>query len=213
MLIASAAGVSAHIVRGIRNPTLATAFVSSPVAGADLPIKVMWGTQDTGLRIVCFYVANTSPARADAPDWPRITAVGFELPGSPSGFSLLEPLNGEWDLIEGRTAAIPNDGTVTLDVAIVARVNPAGWFRNGPHDPLGLPPGQRAARGSGMRFCVSGPFPDTLPNPADPATPIVTTIEQIISGVVVRFHRVEPDGPGTDVGVWEGRPSTPLYPD
>ena len=90
------------------------------------------------------------------------------LPGAPSGFALLEPLDGEWELAEGIRAEIPGHDTVTLDVAIVARVNPVGRSRRGPHALLGLPPGQLSVRGSGTRFCVSGPFPDTVPDLTTP---------------------------------------------
>ena len=211
--IASMAGVSAHIVRGVTYPTLTSAFVSSPSAGADAPIKITWGAVDTRLRVVCFNVANTSPARVDDPDWPRVTDVGFELPGAPSGFTLLEPQDGEWELVEGRRAAIPGHATVSLDFALIARVNRAGWFRKGPHAPLGIPPGQPAVRGSGTRFCVSGPFPDTLPVPGAPSQPpIPTTIENILNGVVVAFHRVQPRGLSPDVGLWESPlRAVPLY--
>ena len=194
------------------NPTLATAFVSSPSAGTDAPIKIMWGTQDTRLRVVCFNAANTSIPRADDADWPRVMAVGFELPGRPSGFSLLEPLDDEWELVEGRTVAIAGRGTVALDFAIVARANPAGWFRRGPHDPPGIPPGQPATRGSGTRFCVSGPFPDTLPDLSDPSKTVATTIEALINGVVVSFHGVEPLRRSEELGLWENpQRSVPLY--
>jgi hypothetical protein len=212
ILAASAAGISAHIVRGVLNPTLATAFVSSPSGAQDVPIKISWVNRDTGLRAVCFSAANTSVPRADDADWPRLTAVGFELPGSPSGFALLQPLDGDWELVEGTSADIPGRETVTLDFALKARVNPAGESRRGPHELLGIGPGQAAVRGSGTRFCVSGPFPDSLPNPADPNAPIATTIEQILNGVVVGFHRVQPHGPSTDVGLWENPARTvPLY--
>lgn len=158
--------------------------------------------------------ANTSLPRAADADWPRITAVGFELPGTPSGFSLLEPLGDEWRLAEGTRANIPGQGTLALDLAIVANVNPAGFSPEGPNNPLGIEPGQPQARGSGTRFCVSGPFPDTLPNPDNPATEVATTIEHLINGVVVGFHRVQPHGPSTDVRVWaDPRRSIPLYPD
>ncbi len=214
LVIVSMAGVSAHVVRGVINPALATAFVSSPAAGPDAPIKVLWATHDTGHRVICFYAANTSMPRVDDDKWPRITAVGFELPGAPSGFSLLEPLGDEWRLVEGTQADIPGHGTVALDFAIVANVNPAGLPRKGPRNPLGIEPGQRQARGSGTRFCVSGPFPDSLPDPDNPTTEVATTIEHLINGVVVGFHRVQPHGPSTDVGVWEDpRRSIPLYPD
>lgn len=214
IVAASAAGVSAHVVRGVVNPTLATAFVSSPSAGTDAPIKIMWSAQDTGLRVVCFSAANTSIPRADDADWPRVIAVGFELPGRPSGFALLQPLDGDWELVEGRTVAIADRGTVAVDVAIVARVNPAGWFRRGPHDPRGIPPGQPAARGSGTRFCVSGPFPDTLPDLTDPSKTVATTIEGILNGVVVSFQGVEPHGLSRDLGIWENpQRAVPLYPE
>jgi RNA polymerase sigma factor (TIGR02999 family) len=132
----------------------------------------------------------------------------------PSGFSLLEPLNDEWELVQGGTVAIADRGTVALDFAIVARVNPAGWLRRGPHDPRGIPPGQPATRGSGIRFCVSGPFPDTLPDLSDPSKTVVTTIEGIINGVVVSFQRLEPHGPSRDVGIWENpQRAVPLYPE
>jgi hypothetical protein len=194
------------------NPTFATAFVSSPSAGTDAPIKIMWGAHDTGLRVVCFYAANTSMPRADAADRPRVMAVGFELPGRPSGFSLVQPLDDEWELVEGWEVPIADRGTVVLDFAIVARVNPAGWFRRGPHDPRGIPPGQPTTRGSGIRFCVSGPFPDTLPDLSDPSKTLPTTIETIINGVVVSFHGIEPHGPSRELGLWENPlRSVPLY--
>jgi hypothetical protein len=209
MLVAALTGLSAHVVRGVSHPTL-SAFVSSPTATQDAPVRVAWGAEDTELRVMCFYVANTSAPRNDDPEWPRITAVGFELPGDPSGFSLLEPLDGTWEIVEGVEATIPSHSTVTLDVALRADVNPAGWSRRGPNSPLGLPPGQPASRGSGTRFCVSGPFPDTLPSSGGI---LDTTIERLINGIVVGFHRVGPSGPSIDVGVWDSpQRAIPLYP-
>ena len=213
VLIASAAGVSAHVVRGLNFPTGAVAFVSSPTGESDAPVKIVWGGVDTDLRVVCFYAANISPPRVDDNDWPRVTAVGFELPGAPAGFSLLEPLGGEWELVEGLQATIPNRAIVTLDVAIVAKVNPAGFGPQGPNLPLGIPPGQPRGRGNGTRFCLSGSFPDTLPKPGAPGESVDTTIELLLNGVVVGFHRVEHAGPSIDVGVWESSSRTvPLYP-
>jgi hypothetical protein len=204
--------LSAHVVRGVTHPTL-TAFVSSPTATQDVPIKISWGANDTDLRVVCFNAANTSAPRNDEPEWPRITAVGFELPGDPAGFSLIEPLDGTWEIAEDVEASIPGHATVTLDFALRADVNPAGWSRRGPNAPLGIPPGQGAVRGSGTRFCVSGPFPDTLPDLAVPGATIDTTIERLINGVVVGFHRSVRFGPSTDLGVWESlQRSIPLYP-
>ena len=207
LFVASLASVSAHVVRGLAFPGLATAFVSSPSAAVDAPIPVGWGTQDTGLRVVCFNVANTSLPRVDRPGWPRITGVGFELPGKRSGFALVTPLDDDWELVEGARAFLPGHGAVTLDVALVASEHPRRSAHGRPHDSKGIPPGQLAARGSGTRFCVSGPFPDSL-NGTQP-----TTIEQILNGVVVGFHGVEGHHPSTDVGVWDNAQRIiPLYP-
>ena len=105
MVVGALAGLSAHVVRGLAFPAYATAFVSSPSAGADAPIPILWGAQDTGLRVVCFNVANSSPPLAGAPEWPRVIGAGFELPGTPAGFSLLSPTDGAWELDRGRRAA------------------------------------------------------------------------------------------------------------
>ena len=212
LLLASSVGVSTHVVRG-GNPTAAVAFVSSPTGEADAPIRITWGGVDTDLRVVCFNTANISPERIDDNDWPRVTAVGLELPGAAAGFSLLEPRSGDWQLVEGMQAAIPNRGTVTLDVAIVALLNPAGLSERGPNLLLGIPPGQPRGRGNGTRFCIGGPFPDTLPELGVPGSSVDTTIERLLNGVVVGFHRVEPGGPSTDIGVWESSSRiVPLYP-
>lgn len=213
LFLASITGASAHVVRGGNFPSAAVAFVSSPTGESDAPVRILWTNVDTGLRVVCFYAANTSPNRVDDPNWPRITAVGLELPGDPAGFSLLEPLDGNWQLVEGIQADIPNRGTVTLDVAMIANVNPAGLAGRGPNLPLGIPPGQTRARGNGTRFCVGGPFPDTLPKLGTPEESVNTTIELLLNGVVVGFHRVEHAGPSTDTGVWENPArAVPLYP-
>ena len=199
--IGALVGVSAHVIRSAANPMTVTAFVSSPTSGVDAPIPVAWGSLDTGLRVACFYAANTSQPRSDDAAWPRVTAVGFELPGQPTGFTLLSPLGGDWALVEGVQVDMPQQGPVTLDVALVAPVNPMG--RSVAGDPgwlLGIPPGQSATRLSGTRFCVSGPFPDGF------------SIEQILNGVVVRFHGVDPYGPSIDIGVWDNPARTiPLF--
>lgn len=207
LLAASLTAVSAHVVKGLSSPALATAFVSSPSAGTDLPLRIQWGTADTRLRVVCFFAANTSLPRVDRPGWPRITGVGFELPGSPSGFALVSPLDGDWELAESVQTGLPGDHTVTLDFAVMARVNPTGRTPGQPQDPRGIPPGQAGVRGSGTRFCVSGPFPDEI------VAGQATTIEQILNGVVVSFRGV----PGTpfesDAGVWDNAArAIPLYP-
>jgi hypothetical protein len=104
---------------------------------------------------------------------------------------------------------------VTLDFAIVARATPAPWWLPQLADPVGIPPGQANVRGSGTRFCVSGPFPDTLPNltTLDPHDVAATTIENLLNGAVVRFDRVYGNPGGLDVGVWDSPLRTyPLYP-
>jgi hypothetical protein len=212
-LLLGSATLSAHVVRGVIFPTQATAFVSSPSGALDAPVRLAWGAQDTGLRVVCFSAANTSPPRPEAPAWPRVTAVGFELPGEPRGFSLVSPASHEWAIVEQQKVGIPGRGTVTLDLALVTRVNPVGWSKRGPLNPPGIPPGQPAVRGSGTRFCVSGPFPDTLPDPTGAEEPVPATIELLLNGVVVGFQRVEGHGPSRDLGLWidPGR-TVPLYP-
>lgn len=215
LVVASLASLSAHVIVGQVSPTAAKAFVSSPSAGTDAPIAIAWGTTDTKLRVTCFNVANTSLPRVDRPGWPRVTAVGLELPQALSGFSLVSPVDDGWDLVENVTSFVPNQGTVNLDFVIVARVDPIGRWPGGTADPRGIPPGQAAVRGSGTQFCVSGPFPDRLPNLATPQTDDVvdTTIEGLINGVVVLFQGVDGNRLGIDVGLWDN-PSraVPLYP-
>ena len=207
LVVALASSLYAHVVRGLDFPTLATAFVSSPTSGTDAPIPIRWGAQDTGLRIVCFNVANTSSERVDRAGWPRITGVGFELPGNLSGFTLLQPEGDDWELVEGRQVSLAGHSPVTLDFAIEAAVNPTGRTPGLPTDPLGIPPGQAAVRGSGTRFCVSGPFPDQL------VPGMATTIEGVLNGVVVGFHGVHGNNPGVDLGVWDNPTRViPLYP-
>ena len=204
LIVSLAASLSAHVVKGLVSPTLATAFVSSPSSGVDAPIPIKWGTVDSGHRVVCFNVANTSPERLDRPGYPRVTAAGVELPGEPSGFTLLEPLDGNWDLVEGARVRLTEDEKVTLDFAIVARET---WWSRRPRDPQGIPPGQAAVRGTGTRFCVSGPFPDEI------APGQATTIEQILNGVVVGFVGVAGNKHGFDLGVWDNAARIiPLFP-
>lgn len=219
--LASLGTVSAHVVKSLVLPNV-TAFVSSPSAGGDAPIKLVWGdptTGDTGLRVACFNVANTSPPRVGRPNFPRVTGVGFELPGAPSGFALLTPLDAGWAIIEGVTTELPGHGIVTLDFVLVARTNPTGITPGAPREPRGIPPGQPALRGAGTRFCVSGPFPDLLPDLStpDPQDTLPTTIEGLINGVVLTFRGAAGSGAGSDLGVWFPPPGTapraiPLYP-
>ena len=185
-VLASLANVSAHVVRGILYPTQASAFVSSPSATEDGLIAVRWGTEDTGLRVACFNVANTSPALATSGGYPRLIAIGFELPGARAGFSLLSG-DGDWQVTSNVPASLLSRGNVTLDFALVAKG-------------AGLPPGQPATRAGGTKFCVGGPFPDGL------------TIEQLINGVVVGFQ-TQAGGPIVDIGLWESPLRTvPLFP-
>lgn len=178
--------LSAHVVRGILYPTQATAFVSSPSATEDAPIAIRWGADDTGLRVACFNVANTSPPLPGAPGYPRVVAFGFELPGARAGFALVGG-EGDWQVVNNVPASLMGRGTVTLDLAVITRGT-------------GLPPGQAAVRGSGTRFCLSGPFPDGL------------SIEQLINGVAVGFQ-TQANGAIVDVGLWDNAQRVvPLYP-
>ena len=132
-----------------------------------------------------------------------------QLPGSPSGFALVAPLGDDWKLVEATSALLPDHGSVDLDFAIVANVNPTGRTPGRPNDPRGIPPGQKAERGAGVRFCVSGPFPATLPAVG------AITIEKLLNGVVVEFDGVEGNRRSSDAGVWNpsvGVPrAIPLY--
>jgi hypothetical protein len=224
VVVACTIGLSAHVIKSVDLLTQVTAFVSSPSSGVDAPIPVLWPTADpakpvdTGLSIACFYVANSTQPDSGDPAWPRITSVGFELPGSPSGFSLLEPLNGDWELVEAVQKPVGSKGVVTLDFAIMARVNPTGRTPGSPGDPRGIPPGQPAARLSGTRFCVSGPIPARLPDlrtNVPPGADMATTIEGLINSVVVGFSGVDGQHRGVDAGIWDAQPPNtrpvPMY--
>ena len=101
-------------------------------------------------------------------------------------------------------------------IGLIGLPKPTGRTPGRPDDPRGIPPGQPAVRGSGTRFCVSGPFPDPLPNltTADPLDTIPTTIEALINGVVVAFDGVVgAPRDGSDVGVWDNPARIiPMYP-
>lgn len=194
--------VSAHPVKGITDPS-ATAFVGSPTSGSDLPVPVAWGTPpggfDSDQSVACFKVANTTLRPGS--QWPRLTAIGFELPDVRSGFTLLSPQGEGWQVVENISLDTAR-GTLTVDFAIVAPVNPMGHSMWGWARPLlGLPPNQPSGRDTATPFCVAGPFPPAM------------SIEEIINGVVVRFHRVQPQGPSIDLGLWDSTARTvPLYP-
>lgn len=206
-ILASITSASAHVVRGLVAPQLTSAFVSSPSTGTDSPVRLVWGAVDTGLRVVCFSVANTSPARSDRSGLPRVIGAGLELPGSLSGFALVSPIDDDWELVEGVGVPLPGRGHVVLDFAVVTRANPTGRTPGRPREPAGIPPGQMAVRGNGTRFCVSGPFPDRLTAAQD------TSIEQLLNGVVVGFVGVEGNGASMDLGIWiDPQRLVPLYP-
>ena len=198
LVTASLTVISAHSVRSVTSSPV-KAFVSSPTSANDAPVPIQWvnpsstppTAYDTGLRVVCFFVANPSQADPARPEWPRITSVGFELPGAPSGFALVDPVGGEWQLRENVPATLSGQD-ITLDFTIVAGVNPTGRTPGTPENPLGIPPGQPdMTRRAGTQFCVSGPFP-----------PQLTRIEDVLNGVVVGFHGVDGNHQGVDAGVW-----------
>lgn len=170
----SASAVLAHRVLGRNYPTLVTALVQSPSASpVDLPIP-LW---DTGLSVVCIKVTNTSTINT------RITAIGLELPGKPSGFALVSPLDGGLSIQEN-VEGVPGFAGVALDVV----VSSAGGFTSG-RPRLGLPPSTTPTV-----ICLSGPF--------DPKVPIETAL----NGVFVRFDSGDPNSTASDIGVWERRP-------
>jgi hypothetical protein len=197
LFLSSLSAISAHQLRSVTSSPV-RAFVSSPTSGNDAPVPIRWvnpatppATYDTGLSVVCFFVANPSVPDPSRPGWPRITSVGFELPGAPSGFALVEPLGGDWRLAENVSSTLAGQ-PVSLDFVIEAGVNATGRTPGQPQNPLGIPPGQPdLTRGAGTRFCVSGPFP-----------PQLTKIEDILNGVVVGFHGVEGSHQGADAAVW-----------
>jgi hypothetical protein len=142
--------LSAHRVKGQRDPIGHTAFVSSPTSAADLPVQIY----ETGLSVACFRLTNTSPANVN------VTAIGLELPGELSGFALVSPLDRGWEIQENVTSP-PGFPDVTLDFAVIAGRHFAGGHRR-----LGIEPGTAPAT-----VCVSGPF--------DPAMSIETMLNGV----------------------------------
>lgn len=161
----------AHRVVGQRSPTTHTALVQSPTASpVDLPVSLF----NTGLSVICFRVTNTSTTNS------RITAIGLELPGDPSGFSLVTPVAQGLSLFED-IDQVPGFPGVTLDFAVVARQSFNG-------ERLGLPPNAPP-----VMICVGGPFNPTVP------------IETLLNGVFVAFEGPAGAGNAFDIGVWERR--------
>lgn len=174
--LAAALGTTlyAHNHIGLVHPTLARARVQSPNASTvDLPVPI----DGTGLSTVCFKVRNTSPFDA------RITAIGFDLPDSLTGFTLTSPASSNFHLIE-EVANVPEIPSVTLDFALVT-----GRTFAGGRPALGLPPSETLTT-----FCVTGPFSQTTP------------IERMLDRTVLRFQRVGADGEEGDIAVWETWP-------
>jgi hypothetical protein len=170
MLVAAVSSIDvlAHRVIG-RGNALHTAFVQSPTASpVDLPIPIF----NTGLSVICFRVTNTSANGA------RVGAIGLELPGELSGFSLVSPVNARLSIEEG-VQGVPGFPGVTLD--LVVRPRTGGQVLSGLTSTA--PP---------VLVCVSGPFDTTKP------------IETLLNGVFVAFHGGA--GSASDVGVWERRP-------
>lgn len=168
----------AHTIRGVKDPTLAVARLSSPTSSLDRP-QPLGGD----LALACFNVQNRSPFDA------RITAVGFDLPGDLAGFALVSPVGAGFEL-ENEVDQIPGFPLLTLDFALLT----GRTFASGnPGD--GLPRSTTPTQ-----VCVSGPFPR---DPADPS--LFLPIEKLLDYSFVRFKNVGPNGESSDVGVWEFR--------
>ena len=175
----------AHNYYSLEGLTAVSARVQSPNATTtDLPIRI----PGTDLSIMCFKVRNTTP------DDSRITAIGFDLPGSPTGFTLLSPTDGRFQLIE-QASQVPQLPDVTLDFALVT-----GRTFGGGQPNAGLPRSDTPTI-----FCVSGPFPEE-PDPANPPARRLVPIEDLLNLGVLRMQRVGLDGEDGDVAVWERRP-------
>jgi hypothetical protein len=166
--------VQAHTYVGILDPANARARVQSPNGSVvDLPVPI----PGTGLSVACFRVRNASPFDS------RITAIGFDVPGSAAGYTLISPTDSGFHLIE-QVSNIPELPDTTLDFVLVT-----GRTFGGGQPKAGLAPSLTLTT-----FCVSGPFPPDLP------------IERLIDGGVVRMQQVGADGEAGDVLVWESRP-------
>jgi hypothetical protein len=139
------------------------------------------------MAIIALLECPLKPHEGTPPSWwafdSRITAIGFELPGDLSGFTLLSATDGDFRVLEGVTH-VPGLPDVTLDFALVT-----GRTFGGGQPPLGLPPSSMLTT-----FCVSGPFPQDL------------AIERLLDRGVLRFQSVGADGELGDVAIWENRP-------
>ena len=165
--------VSAHTYIGLEDPLSARARVQSPNSSAvDLPIPI----PGTDLSVVCFRVRNTSPFDS------RITAIGLEVPGDATGYTLISPTHCPFRLIE-QVSNVPQLHGTILDFALVTGRTFGGGDPN-----AGLAPSATLTT-----FCVSGPFRREL------------AIEQLLNRGALRMQRVGADGEGGDVLVWESR--------
>lgn len=172
-LMISMGTVLAHNYIGLEHPSLVRVRVQSPNATlTDFPVPV----PDTSLSIVCFRVRNNGL------DDSRVTAVGFELPGDSTGFTLISPTETDFQLVE-QVTHVPGMKGVVLDFALLT-----GRTFGGGRPTAGLAPSPTLTM-----FCVSGPFQQDVP------------IERLLDNGVVRVQRVGADGELGDVAVWENR--------
>ncbi len=173
-IVAASVPAAAHNYVGLELRDLVRARVQSPSASAtDLPVPL----PGTDLSVVCFGVRNTGLFDS------RITAIGLDLPGGLRGFTLVSPVSSGFHLIEN-VEHVPGLNDVTLDFALVS-----GRTFGGGKPAAGLPPS-----GDLTTFCVSGPFPQTMP------------IERMLDLGVLRVQRAGPDGEMGDLAVWADRP-------
>ena len=172
MMAVTATVAYGHTYFGLQHRTLVRARVQSPTAStADFPIPI-----GDSSSLACFAVRNTGLFDS------RITAIGFELPGELTGFSLVSASSSGFHLI-GPVEHVPELPDVTLDFALVTGRTFGGGYPHGglaPDDPL-------------TTFCVRGPFDPTVP------------IERMLDRGVLRVQRVGADGELGDVAVWENR--------
>lgn len=173
-LALAGSAVYAHNYVGLEHGALVRARVQSAnAATTDLPTPI----EGTNLSVVCFRVRNTGPFDS------RITAIGLELPGEATGYTLVSPTDSDFTLIE-QVTHVPGLPDVTLDFALVT-----GRTFGGGRPHAGLPPSATPTT-----FCVSGPFQRDVP------------IERLLDRGVLRAQRVGADGELGDVAVWENRP-------
>jgi hypothetical protein len=185
--LATAIAAQGHTIRGINNPTQATARLTSPNPApvVDFPVQI----PGTNLSLVCFKAQNTSLFTA------RITAIGFDFPGDFGGFELVDPASFDPNnpsaavtlqsylnfSIENQTGPLPGFHCATLDFALQTGQN----FKKG-EPGIGLAPSTTLTT-----FCVKGPFPRGL------------SIEEILNYSFVRFQNVGINGDESDIGIWE----------